>query len=234
MLKKILLAFLALVVILIVLEVVALLHERGSVAKFAEYWTSQNRTATGTLTYVALGDSAAQGIGTKDPTHGYVGLLAARIEQQTGQKVRLINLSVTGARIKDVTTKQLPQLAQYKPDIVTVEIGGNDVVHYDNQQFTRDFQELTGKLPKGTYISDMPFFGGRIAKNREALQAGTHIYDSVATNQLRLVPLQKFTRERDSILAYAPDCFHPSDRGYRNWADAFWSVIQPDLTQPPR
>src|SRR5215212_8776807 len=46
----------------------------------------------GTLRYVALGDSLAQGIGASRPDRGYVGLLAERVERATGRRVEVVNL----------------------------------------------------------------------------------------------------------------------------------------------
>jgi acyl-CoA thioesterase-1 len=230
MLKKILLAITAIVIILILLEVIALLHEKSSVDSFANYWTQQNKTASGTFTYVALGDSTAQGIGAGKPTDSYVGLLAERVAKQTGKKVRFINLSVTGAKISDVLNKQLAELAQYKPDLVTIEIGANDLANYNPAQYAAEFKQLAGLLPKGTYVSDMPYFGGRIRKNDQALAANVFIREAVQAHDLHLINLQQLTRERQSIRNYAVDLFHPSSAGYVNWADAYWAAIKPTLT----
>ncbi len=231
MLKKILLIGLGLVILLIALEVIGLLHEKASLEGFAKFWTGHNKSATGTFTYVALGDSTAQGIGSDKATGSYVGLLADRIAKQTGQKVRLINLSVSGAKINDVLTKQLSELKNYKPDLVTIEIGANDLANYNPQQFESQFNQLVTLLPKGTFISDMPYFGGRIRKNGEALAANVFINKAVQGKDLHLVKLQDLTRQRQSIRNYAVDLFHPSSRGYINWADAFWLEIQPDLAR---
>lgn len=232
MLKKILLAVTAVIIILILLEVIALLHEKYSVDSFANYWTKQNKTASGTFTYVALGDSTAQGIGAGKPTDSYVGLLAERVAKQTGKKVRFINLSVTGAKINDVLNKQLAELAHYKPDLVTIEIGANDLANYNPRQFSSEFKQLTSLLPEGTFVSDMPYFGGRIRKNDQALAASVFIRKEVQAHDLRLINLQQLTRERQSIRNYAADLFHPSSHGYVNWADAYWADIEPALTAP--
>jgi acyl-CoA thioesterase-1 len=232
MLKKVLLAITAVVIVLILLEVMALLHEKASVNSFANYWTQQNKTASGTFTYVALGDSTAQGIGAGKPTDSYVGLLAERVAKQTGKKVRFINLSVTGAKISDVLNKQLAELAQYKPDLVTIEIGANDLANYNPTQFSTEFKQLAGLLPAGTFVSDMPYFGGRIRKNDQALAASVFIRKEVQAHNLHLVNLQQLTRQRQSIRNYAVDLFHPSSAGYVNWADAYWLAIKPALTAP--
>ena len=232
MLKKILLIITAVIILLIILEVVALLHEKASVDSFATYWTQKNKTASGTFTYVALGDSTAQGIGAGKPTDSYVGLLAERVAKQTGKKVRFINLSVTGAKISDVLNKQLAEMAQYKPDLVTIEIGANDLANYNPSQFSAEFKQLARLLPKGSYVSDMPYFGGRIRKNDQALAASVFIRKEVQANNLHLVSLQQLTRQRQSIRNYAVDLFHPSSTGYVNWADAYWVGIQPALAAP--
>ena len=79
------------------------------VGRYADHW-SQPRGQTGGLLYVALGDSAAQGIGASTPDRGYVGLLAERVRERTSRSVEVVNLSSSGARIGDVLDTQLPAL----------------------------------------------------------------------------------------------------------------------------
>ncbi len=234
MIKKILLAIVVVVLLLVMAVITALLHEKSSLKDFAQYWTAQNKTATGIFTYVALGDSTAQGIGASKATNSYVGLLANRISRQTGQKVRLINLSASGAKIDDVLTKQLPELTKYKPGLITIEIGANDITHYDAKQFFTQFGQLASLLPPGSYVSDMPYFGGRIRANKQALAANVLISKAITGKDLHLVQLQKLTHQRQSVRNYAADAFHPSNRGYINWADAFWQQIQPELAAKQR
>ncbi|MEO7364418.1 MAG: SGNH/GDSL hydrolase family protein [Candidatus Saccharimonadales bacterium] len=229
--KKIFLTLGVIIGGLLIAEGIALYHEKASVQTFADYWRAQNLTSTGGFTYVALGDSTAQGIGASKATNSYVGLLSERVATQTGKKVRLINLSVTGAKIEDVLSKQLPQLANYKPDLVTIEIGANDLSGYDDVQFNKKFTELASLLPDNTYVSDMPFFGGRNKDNSPAVRASKHIAAAVSSNKLNLVKLQDYTQAHQSFTVYAADFFHPINKGYINWADAFWMQIKPDLTK---
>ena len=47
---------------------------------------------------------------------------------------------------------------------------------------------------------------------------------------LVVAPLQERTRARgwwSMFTDYAADWFHPNDRGYQVWAEAFWSVLGP-------
>jgi acyl-CoA thioesterase-1 len=227
MLKKVLLGLLILVIALVAIEIIALLRLKASLASYAAYW---KQPTSGTFTYVALGDSAAQGIGASKPQYGYVGLLAERIQQQTGQKVRIVNLSVSGAKIQDVIDKQLPELKNYKPDLITVDIGANNVAgNYNSQAFQKEYDILASALPQGTVVGNMPYFGGRIRHNTQAVNANQYIAASAKKHGLRVADLQTITKQRDSVRNYAADYFHPSNHGYQNWADAYWLVIQPGL-----
>ena len=139
--------------------------------------------------YVALGDSTAQGIGASRPERGYVGLIARRLAVATGRPVRVVNLSVSGARVRDVVADQLPKLAGLVPDVVTVAVGANDI--RDNQigRFSADIDALVAGLPANAVVGDVPWFmhGGtgrrsddaaeylaRVASSRGLLVAGLH------------------------------------------------------------
>jgi acyl-CoA thioesterase-1 len=183
------------------------------------------------LVYVALGDSLAQGVGARRPARGYVGLIAAELAARTGKSVTIINLSRSGARIRDVLAKQLPALKALAvaPDLVTVDIGANDIPLYDAPRFAQEADELTKALPAGTVVFDVPYFmHGHWEKN--ALEASDVLTTSAHRRGLSVVPVHEALRKegwRAMLTEFAPDWFHPNDRGYRIWARAFW-------TRPPR
>lgn len=225
MIKRVLIVVGFLLAILVLAEVFSLLQLRSSLTTNAEYWR-QRSSQPGELTYVALGDSAAQGIGARHPGKGYVGVLADRLATKTGKSIRVVNLSVSGARLRDVIDKQVPQLKDYNPDFITVEAGANDVVKYDSDKFGAEFQELTGQLPPKTIVANMPYFGGRISRDNEIKSANKIVDAAAAKNDLMVVDLYTYTKEGDTVFNYAADFFHPSNRGYRNWADAFWTKLK--------
>lgn len=213
------------ILVLIMAEVISLLQLRSSLTSNTRYW-QQRISQPGELTYVALGDSAAQGIGATRPEKGYVGLLASRLEAKTGKKVRVVNLSVSGAKIQDVIDKQLPQLPNYKPDFITIEIGGNDIVNFDETRYRASFDKLIPLLPERTVVANMPNFGGRIKRVTAVKRANQIIAEIAARHNLPVADLYTYTKSRESPFNYAADFFHPSNRGYKNWADAFWSVLK--------
>ncbi|MBC7638218.1 MAG: SGNH/GDSL hydrolase family protein [Rhodoferax sp.] len=203
-----------------------------SVGTYAEYW-SQPRGETGGLLYVALGDSAAQSIGASAPGRGYVGLIAQRLRTSTGQPVEVVNLSSSGARIRDVLATQLPALDALgrEPDVITVAVGGNDIGDYDQATFAAEARVLTEALPAGAYVADVPYFmHGRW--QRDAAEAAVMLRANAKQHGLHVVALQNALEEQGwqaMGTQFAADWFHPNDRGHRVWADAFWTRIGPDV-----
>jgi lysophospholipase L1-like esterase len=157
---------------------------------------------------------------------GYAGLIAKRLEQKTGKRVRVVNLSVTGAQLSDYLQYQAPKLAGLKPDFVTIEIGANDIRTFNQEQFRHEFEQVVATLPDGTYVSNMPLFNSRRSSTAPAKQASQIIKEVVANYpKLHFVDLEKQTSENQSIFGFAPDLFHPNNLSYKNWADAFWLEI---------
>jgi len=197
-----------------------------SVDRARTYW-SQPRGETGGLLYVALGDSAAQGVGASRPDKGYVGLVAAQLREATGRPVQVVNLSVSGARVSDVVENQLPRLEGLDPDVVTVAIGGNDVRAYDRDRFAADVDRLTAGLPPGTFVADVPYFmHGRW--ETDSSEAADIVRRATVASGLTVVPLHDQLRReglRGMLTQTSGDLFHPNDRGYEIWAAAFWTEV---------
>jgi acyl-CoA thioesterase-1 len=211
-----------------------LLHLAWSVPRYASYWQHQaaQPSSPDALVYVALGDSAAQGVGALSPSGGYVGQFAERLQANHKRPVRVVNLSKSGARIQDVLKDQLPKLADYQPDVITVDVGANDIAAFDATKFEDQFRELTGKLPKGTVVADIPYFGGRTqlplfgsGQAEKSVLIANQIITRITKNApLIVVPLHTATQQRigGRIWNYAADYFHPNNSGYVVWADTFW------------
>lgn len=230
MLRKLLFGAAILLAILVITEVVALLVMKSSVARYAEYWRERaaEPSQPGEFVYVALGDSAAQGIGATSAEKGYVGLIAKQVGQATGRPVRVINLSATGAKLRDVLDQQLPQLTKHQPDLVTMEIGANDLLDYDAATFATDYGRILDRLPAGkTVVSDMPYFGGRIDVRGNDATASQVIRRLAAERDIPVAQLYRSLHDRHSLRIYAADYFHPSNYGYTIWYDAFWAEVGP-------
>lgn len=200
---------------------------RRQVRSHAEFWAVPR--GTGPVTYVALGDSAAQSVGVDDPREGYVHLLGRRLQYASGQHISIVNLSVSGATAEDLVGHQLPQLAQLPvPDVLTCVIGGNDVAAFRHrfraQRFAAAARTLTHALPPHAVLGTIPSFGhwpyeGRVRAANRALR------EAAASTGLAVGDLYAPTRRLwpwRSLSILAGDGFHPNARGHVLWADALW------------
>jgi len=204
-----------------------LVRVRRGVDRTRRYWSTPQGEPGGLL-YVALGDSTAQGVGASRPERGYVGLLAQQLRNRTGEAVQVVNLSSSGARVDDVLTCQLPRLAALRPDLVTVGIGGNDLLTYDPAAYVQQMAALTAALPAGTVVADAPYLMHGHWE-RDARRAADLLTRSAEGHGLIVVPLHDALRKEGwSAMAtqFAADFFHPNDRGHRVWAKAFWGGIR--------
>jgi acyl-CoA thioesterase-1 len=212
-----------------------LLHVRASIGSYREYWNGRagETRGSGDFIYVALGDSTAQGIGASAPEKGYVGRLAGMIESTTGRTVRVINLSVSGATVRDLIDVQLPRLDNLPPaDLVTVSIGANDLAGSDPKTFEASFDDALRSLPKGTVVATMPAFGGRKSGLKQKAADYARLMDgSIAASGLTKADVHVATTGLP-LKGYAADLFHPSDFAYGLWADAFWQAVGPTLHRP--
>jgi acyl-CoA thioesterase I len=227
MLKPVLIVFIIIICIVAFLGIRALLVLR-SVPSYKAYWENRqtSQVTENAFVYVALGDSAAQGIGASSPDKGYVGVIAARIADKTKRPVHVINLSVSGAKVRDAKNIQIPELQKLgiKPDLITIDIGSNDMRLFDSEMFSRELRDLGNDLPEGTVIAEIsPYFKDK------SVQANKVIHELAKDKKLVVAPLADILGKNDTWRLYAGDFFHPSNHGYQLWADGYWQVIEPKL-----
>ena len=191
-------------------------------------WWRDHAKLEGELLYVAIGDSAAQGIGASSPDRSYVGVLADEIRAVTGRTVRVVNLSVSGATVELAVQDQLPRFVQLEPDIVTVAIGANDIAHWDPAAFERGIRTIFEALPPHALVANLPFF--YFPHNERKVAVANRIVRRVAAEHgLTVVPLHTTTRHQGIggiLTQFAIDMFHPNDHGYRVWAERLRTVAR--------
>lgn len=194
-------------------------------------WWRERRKQDGKLLYVAVGDSAAQGIGASRPSHGYVGFVSSAIEAITGEAPRVANLGTSGATLRIAIDDQLPRLAKLEPDVLTVSIGANDIADFDAARFEREIAIILDALPKHAIVADLPTFYF-LPSEKKVRVANRLLRQAAAERGLRVVDLHRRTR-RYGIWGvarqFSGDLFHPNDRGYRVWASAFESAVRDRL-----
>lgn len=200
----------------------------AQVATYAEAWEEANAltlTGSGPL-WVVLGDSTAQGIGAPGYEQGYVGQLRQVLEQRSGQRWRVLNLSRSGARVADVVAAQLPRLEalevqDVQPELVTCAIGANDLMaRTPPGRFDVDLRAILARLPEGAVVATVPQ-GLRPAR---AVEINDLIRAEAPAAGLRVADVWAHTGPpwRGK---FAADGFHPGALGYADWARAFVEAL---------
>ena len=187
----------------------------AEVVPYARAWEAHNARAvdgSGPL-WVVLGDSMAQGIGASAYDRGWPGQLADRLDPS----LRMVNLSVYGARVVDVLERQLPAARALGPAaLVTVVIGSNDVVWRKYRSgLPEAFARLVEELPPGAVASNLP------NPNQAARAVDRTLRTRGAERGLVVADIRRHPISWRGKLA--PDFFHPNDAGYAAMAD----VIEP-------
>lgn len=199
---------------------------------YRQAWAEEARRALETdgPLWVALGDSTAQGIGASAYDQGYVGQLRRLLEARDRRAWRVINLSVTGARVRDVLDLQVPRLdaLDARPDLVTCAVGANDMLRPGVRRVLAVMSALIERLPAGSLLATLPQGVGR----RRPAAINELIASEASRRGLVIVDLWSHTGPPwDGRLA--ADRFHPNDVGYRAWTAVFAEALKLSVEPDP-
>ena len=206
---------------------------RADCVAFADHWQAHNervlsQPATSGPLWCVLGDSTAQGLGAPSPEGGYVGQVLAELRQRSGLPWQVLNLSVSGALIRDVLNHQLPGVPA-DAELVTCGIGVNDVLFTGPGKLFSDLRALLAAVPDHTVLLDLPLpagYGGLLGRASMPYVARINrtIHDVAASRGL---PVAKVSAHFGPPWSgkLASDCFHPSQDGYRDWTRAVLAAI---------
>jgi acyl-CoA thioesterase-1 len=191
------------------------------------------------IVYVALGDSLTAGVGASGEDKTYPYLLAKMLAEKQNAQVTLINLGVPGAVASDVLKNQVPHVAQFHPDIISVAVGVNDMHNQvSGKLFAQTMSSIVDQLNSTTKhlnIINIPFIGGKsvfLPPYRLYFDLQTKWYNSLlnkalARRQGNIIDLYSLAREKDfyNQLYYSTDGFHPGDAGYDFWSKALYDYF---------
>ena len=197
------------------------------------------------LRYIAIGDSTAVGLGASSVENTYTYKIAKELSKN--HEVYYKNIGLVGAKTEDVLNSQLQQSIDFKPDVVTISIGGNDATHLvSSKKVLNNLHEITVRLAKETtanvYLTNtpnfswakvLPWFYRRLLEYRDgSLNKQIQMMEMLSnSNGLKIVNIHDFgwSTFPDLSLTNAADSFHPNDLGYQNWNNAFLDKINPDF-----
>ncbi|MGI9120168.1 MAG: SGNH/GDSL hydrolase family protein [Acidimicrobiales bacterium] len=185
-----------------------------------------------------LGDSTAAGVGAS----GAMAALPTLVAEGLGRPVELSVVARSGATVADVVDDQLPLARSgLSPEVIFVSVGANDVTDLTSRaDFEESYSRLVQGLPDGArvVVLGVPDMGAipRLAQPLRALagwrgQALDRVVRSVAqASASAYVDIGGETGpafRAQPRRFFAGDDFHPSDEGYRRWADAVLDVARP-------
>jgi acyl-CoA thioesterase-1 len=184
-------------------------------------------------TLMVFGDSISAGYGLQQGT-GWVDLLQRRLTSEK-YDYRVINASLSGETTVGGKNRIGRALAQYKPDIVILELGANDGLRGASIETLRaNLAAIIAECRKrGAQVLLVgmqlpPNYGsGYTEKFRSA-------YSSIAASlRVPLVPflLEGFAADAG---AFQPDGVHPNASAQSRMLDTIWKQLQPMLSRAKR
>lgn len=191
------------------------------------------------IVYVALGDSLTAGVGATAEDKTYPYRVAKLLTEKQNAQATVINLGWPGATAEDVLEIQVPQVAQFHPDIITVAVGVNDMHNQvPSGLFQHTMSAIVDKLSgttKHLNIINVPYLGDKsifIPPYRLYFDWQTRRYNSalnsaLAGRQIKIIDAYSLTREKAMAGSqyYSTDNFHPSDAGYDFWSKTIYDNL---------
>ena len=175
-------------------------------------------------TVLVLGDSISAGYGIQRD-QGWVALLATRLNASNGQ-YNVVNASISGETTGGALARLPLALKTHEPDVVVVELGGNDGLRgYPLQQIRANLERI-GELSR-TAGAELVYLGMRVPPNYGARYANAfhQVYTEVA--DAFDAPLMPFFLEGIALTPgmMQPDGIHPTRAAQPLLLDNAWSVL---------
>lgn len=177
---------------------------------------------------LVLGDSISSGYGMK-PEQGWVNQLKNKLSQ-SGYDYQVINASISGETSQGGLTRLPELLRQYQPNLVLIELGGNDGLRglplkllQNNLSKMIDLSQESKAQPVLLGIQLPPNYGRRYTR------AFAGIYPKLA--QEHKIPVMPFILQgigTDSS-KMQPDGIHPTGAAQTELLENIWPVVQPLL-----
>jgi len=190
--------------------------------------------------YVALGDSLTAGRDDHGPEGARIGWarrLAGILSTRTAVPCALTNLAADGASVAMVLERQLPVVAQMRPDLVSITVGMNDIRDpaFSQERFAAELgwlldgltatgaTVLTCTLPDIAGIMPLPAELVEVARQRMQ-RASAIIREQAACRGVICLDAWTIPQAADPEL-FGPDRIHPNASGHQLIAHAFAALL---------
>lgn len=174
---------------------------------------------------LVLGDSVSAGYGLP-AGKGWVTLLDARL-QSDAYRYSVVNASISGDTTAGGRARLPSLLAQYKPAIVVIELGGNDALRGGNLAATRANLESMVTAAQAAKARVM-IIGMQMPSNYGPVYVKefSALFSEVAkAKRVPLVPAF-FAGFGEDLALFQPDRIHPTAEAQAKLLDNAWPTLQ--------
>lgn len=192
------------------------------------------------IRYLALGDSFTAGTGNL-PADAFPSRLAS-LWRAHGRRVTLKNVAVNGYTTEDVHEQELPEVAPFRPTLVTLAVGANDYVRGYRADVYRSHVRVlfraiidAGVAPNRIVALPQPEWSlsPAAASFGDPRQIGAAIvaFNTILRDEARAagalyVDLYPLMHRQAEAQMLATDGLHPSARAHAEWAAALYEQIK--------
>jgi lysophospholipase L1-like esterase len=184
------------------------------------------------LRLIALGESTVAGVGARTHKTGLAGWLALALSQYAGRSVEWAVVARSGINARQCRVELVPKLAGRRADIVMIALGVNDSIELhtgkgwamDLKGLIEDVRRQVGDplillsgVPPLNYFPALPQPLSWVLGARSAALELASLEMVKDLERVLYVPFHIGQKERAGL--FCPDGFHPSELGYRQWAE---------------
>jgi acyl-CoA thioesterase I len=165
-----------------------------------------------------------------------------RLWAERGRTVLLRNPAVNGYRTDDLIAEELPLVTEFRPTLVTVLIGANDIVagstpeRYRAQLRTIHSRVRADAPTAALYALPQPDWSLASAAasfgDVSTIAARIELFNAIASDEIQraseaYVDIFPMMREQMRRGMFASDGLHPSAEAYGEWAEALCERLVP-------
>lgn len=165
---------------------------------------------------VAFGDSLIEGVGASEGND-----LVSQLSKKTGEPI--INLGIAGNTTEQGLAR-VDRIAEYKPKVVLVLLGGNDYLRKVPRAETfRNLEAIVMKIQSmGAVVVLLGIQGGVLGDPYESE------FEKLAKER-EVVYVSNVLEDLFGDVRYMADAVHPNDAGYARIAERVYKKLQPVL-----
>lgn len=196
-----------------------------AIALFALAGLAQAQAAP---TVLVLGDSISAGLGLA-AGEGWVSLLANRLAHDRYPQ-RVVNASISGDTTAGGRARLPALLREHRPEVVIIELGGNDALRGGNLDATRTNLDAIVAAVQAAHAKPL-ILGMRVPPNYGAGYAGAfeRVFSDVANSRKAALVPWLFKGFGEDLAQFQADRIHPIAAAQPRILDNVWPALRPLL-----